>query len=187
MNVNTTRRAVLSMAAALAGIAGAGSAKDQLAAATEFKNLAGATSRELPSGIRLHAGEFAEECERSLVLDMEYFAEEMAPDEWMRWQQADVELKREFPQLQERQGYNAYARYEDAVFNFIMAAYWEGTQHGAVYEHLRLSLLAPATRCWDCNGAGYSYASLKLAESDWVTCPTCQGVGMAQAKAHIPS
>lgn len=184
MNVNTTRRSVLKMTAALATMTGAGSLNERLAAATEFAGDTTAETAAFPNDYRANPALFADEAE-SQIFSMESsvdvrkgFGENLAPDAFAELERAKALFHKMHPGATPLHGPSEWSDVEESALGFAWACFDAGIKRGAVYENLRRTMLGTAQRCMQCNGVGYTHASIVTPGADLVVCEHCKGSGV---------
>lgn len=187
MNVNTTRRSVLKMSAALTAMAGSGTLKDRLAAASEFATNAERELAAFPQDYRANPALFAEEAEQAIygmetLVDIRKgFGENLAAAESAEFERAKAFFQKSHPDAAPLHGASEWNDVEESAVAFAWACFDAGIRKGAVYEHLRLAQLGTAQRCMQCNGVGYTHASMVTPGADPVLCDHCLGGGVVDA------
>lgn len=181
--MNTNRRNLLKMSAALGTIATATGHPERLAAIREFGRLTDEVSANFPESVLGNPAQMAHAMEGSISDILIDFGDALAPEDWAAWRKAEIEMFRAYPELKV---YGPWSLFSDETFNFIMTAFMAGVQRGAVYESVRQELTTSKTVCWDCFGSGVAWSTQKLEEDEWKDCPTCGGAGTATPPKDLP-
>lgn len=189
MNVNTTRRSVLKMTAAFAAMTGAASLTDRLAAASDFAVDASLEATAFPDDIRANPAIFAREAELHVNgidehLDSRVqkgFEENLAPEAWADFERAKAMFHKMHPGATPVHGVSEWSDVEDSALGFAMMCFLSGVEKGAIYEHLRASMVGTAQRCMQCNGTGFTHGSIVTLGADLEACSHCTGRGTVDA------
>lgn len=181
--MNTNRRNLVKMSAALGAIASGAGNPARIAALREFSALTDEVSAGLPESIRVNAASFAGLLEGSMAEAFADVGDAIAPEGWVAWQKAEIEMFRAYPELN---AYGPWSRFAAAPFGFVMDAFEAGVRRGAVYESVRREMVTPTVVCWDCYGSGVTFETAKLDERHWEVCGTCAGEGVAVPPDDLP-
>lgn len=187
MNVNTTRRSVLQMSAALAAMTGASALHERVRAASEFAADAEREIASFPQDYRANPTLFAEEAEQAvysmerLVDARKGFGENLAAAESAEFERAKAFFQKAHPEAAPLSGISEWSDVDESAFAFAFACFDAGIRKGAAYEHLRLAQLGSAQRCMQCNGVGYTHTSMVTPGADLIPCDHCAGSGVVDA------